>query len=79
MAILQGLEYWNSYLWPLMVTRSDAVRLVSVAVAIFFERDPKVWGEIMAFSVLASLPIVLAYLWFQRLFIRSAMSSAVKG
>lgn len=78
-AILQGLEYWNSYLWPLMVTRSDAVRPVSVAVAIFFERDPKEWGEIMAFSVLASLPIVVAYLFFQRLFIRSAMSSAVKG
>jgi ABC-type glycerol-3-phosphate transport system permease component len=33
----------------------------------------------MAFSVLASLPIVLAYLWFQKLFIRSARSSAVKG
>jgi multiple sugar transport system permease protein len=78
-AILQGLEYWNSFLWPLMTTRSDAVRPVSVAVAIYFERDPKEWGEIMAFSVLASLPIVLAYLWFQKLFIRSAMSSAVKG
>ena len=78
-AILQGLEYWNSFLWPLMVTRSDDVRPISVAVAIYFERDPKAWGEIMAFSVLASLPIVLAYLWFQRLFIASAMSSAVKG
>jgi multiple sugar transport system permease protein len=77
--ILQGLEYWNSYLWPLMVTRSDAVRPVSVAVSIYFERDPKEWGEIMAFSVMASLPIVTAYLLFQRLFIRSAMSSAVKG
>jgi multiple sugar transport system permease protein len=78
-AILQGLEYWSSYLWPLMVTRSDAVRPVSVAVSIFYERDPKEWGEIMAFSVLASLPIVVAFLFFQRLFIRSAMSSAVKG
>ena len=78
-AILQGLEYWNSFLWPLMVTRSDDVRPISVAVAIYFERDPKVWNEIMAFSVLASLPIVIAYLWFQRLFIASAMSSAVKG
>ena len=78
-AILQGLEYWNSFLWPLMVTRSDDVRPISVAVAIYFERDPKEWGEIMAFSVLASLPIVIAYLWFQRLFIASAMSSAVKG
>jgi multiple sugar transport system permease protein len=78
-AILQGLEYWNSYLWPLMVTRSDNVRPVSMAVAIFYERDPKQWGEIMAFSVLASLPVVIAFLLFQRFFIGSAMSSAVKG
>ena len=78
-AILQSLEYWNAFLWPLMVTRGSAVRPVSLALAQFFSTPPPVWGEVMAFSTLMSLPILAVYLVFQRWFIQSAMGSGVKG
>ncbi|MFQ5940037.1 MAG: carbohydrate ABC transporter permease [Alphaproteobacteria bacterium] len=78
-AILQSLEYWNSFLWPLMVTRGTEFRPLSVAMAQFFGRDPKVWGDIMAFSVMTSLPILIAYFAFQRWFIQSVVGSAIKG
>ena len=57
-AILQSLEYWNAFLWPLMVTRGSQVRPVSLALAQFFSTPPPVWGEVMAFSTLMSLPIL---------------------
>lgn len=50
-----------------------------MALALFYEREPKAWGGITASSVLASLPVVAALLLARRLFVRSAMSSAVKG
>jgi multiple sugar transport system permease protein len=78
-AILQSLEYWNAFLWPLMVTRSNAVRPVSLALAQFFGTPPPIWGEVMAFSVLMSLPILVIYLAFQRWFIQSAIGSGIKG
>lgn len=78
-AILQSLEYWNAYLWPLMVTRSSDVRPVSLALAQFFGTPPPIWGDVMAFSVLMSLPILVVYLVFQRWFIQSAIGSGVKG
>ncbi|MCW5616900.1 MAG: carbohydrate ABC transporter permease [Rhodocyclaceae bacterium] len=78
-AILQSLEYWNAFLWPLMVTRGAEVRPVSLALAQFFGTPPPVWGDVMAFSVLMSAPILLVYLLFQRWFIQSAMGSGVKG
>lgn len=78
-AILQSLEYWNAFLWPLMVTRGAEVRPVSLALAQFFGTPPPVWGDVMAFSVLMSLPILLLYLAFQRWFVQSAMGSGVKG
>jgi multiple sugar transport system permease protein len=78
-SILQSLEYWNSFLWPLMVTRGADVRPVSLALAQFFGTPPPVWGQVMAFSVLMSAPILLVYLLFQRWFIQSAMGSGVKG
>lgn len=78
-AILQSLEIWNSYLWPLMVTRGADVRPVSVALAQFFGTPPPVWGDVMAFSVMMSLPVLFVYLIFQRWFIQSAVNAAVKG
>ena len=78
-AILQSLEYWNAYLWPLMITRGPATRPVSLALAQFFGTPPYLWGDLMAFSVMMSLPILIVYLAFQRWFIQSVVSSAVKG
>ncbi len=78
-AILQGLEFWNSFLWPLMVTRGVEYRPLSVALAQFFGRDLKVWGDIMAFTTLSSLPLLIVYFVFQRGFIQSAIGSSIKG
>ena len=62
-----------------MVTRGTEFRPLSVAMSQFFGRDPKVWGDIMAFSVMTSLPILIAYLAFQRWFIQSVVGAAIKG
>jgi multiple sugar transport system permease protein len=78
-AILQSLEYWNAYLWPLMVTRGSEVRPVSLALAQFFGTPPPIWGDVMAFSVLMSLPILAVYFGFQRWFIQSTIGSGIKG
>ena len=78
-AILQSLEYWNAFLWPLMVTRGPDVRPVSLALAQYFGTPPPRWGDMMAFSAMMSLPILVIYLAFQRWFIQSIVSSAVKG
>ncbi|MEZ5670429.1 MAG: carbohydrate ABC transporter permease [Alphaproteobacteria bacterium] len=78
-AILQSLEYWNAFLWPLMVTRGPEVRPVSLALAQYFGTPPPLWGDMMSFSVMMSLPILVIYFAFQRWFIQSIVNSAVKG
>jgi multiple sugar transport system permease protein len=78
-AILQSLEYWNAYLWPLMVTRGSEARPVSLALAQFFGTPPPIWGDIMAFSVLMSLPVLVVYFAFQRWFVQSTIGSGIKG
>jgi len=77
--ILQSLEYWTSFLWPLMVTRGADYAPLSVAMNHFFGTPPRRWGQIMAFASLTALPLLLVYLGFQRWFIQSAAQSGVKG
>ncbi|MER3483005.1 MAG: sugar ABC transporter permease [Meiothermus sp.] len=78
-AILGFLDTWNSYLWPLMVTRGTEFRPLGVAMAAYFGTKQAYWGNIMAFAVLMSLPVALVFLAFQRWFVASVVGSSVKG
>jgi multiple sugar transport system permease protein len=79
-AILQFLEMWNAYLWPVMVTRGPEVRPLTVAMGAFFGTNQRIpWGDVMAFAVSMAVPVILFFLLMQRQFIASVMSSGVKG
>ncbi len=77
-AILLGIETWNQYLWPLMVTQTSYARPISVGIASFFGADSIFWNDAMAASVVMMAPVLLLYLLFQRWFVASVMGSAVK-
>lgn len=76
--ILLGIEMWNQYLWPMLVTQSDYARPISVAIAGFFGQDTVFWNTAMAASVLMMVPVLVFYLFFQKWFMNS-FAGAVKG
>lgn len=81
-AILTFLPQWNSYLWPLLVIQREELRPVQVGLRYFFasgtaEGTP--WGQIMAYTSLITIPVVVVFLLFQKAFISSVASSGVKG
>ncbi len=78
-AILQFLEIWNSYLWPIMVTRGPEYRPLSVAMSAYFDSNKAYWGNIMAFAVSMAIPVILFFLVLQRQFVASVTNSGVKG
>lgn len=78
-AILQFLEYWGSFLWPLMVTRGFNYRPLTVGMQTFFGQWPREWGDIMAFATMMTVPTLVMFVVFQRWFIQSVASAGVKG
>jgi multiple sugar transport system permease protein len=77
-AILTFLPAWNSYLWPLMVVQTENLRPVMVGVS-YFQSLRVLWGQIMAYSTLITIPVLVMFLALQRQFIRSIASAGVKG
>lgn len=77
-AILTFLPAWNQYLWPLMVVQQEKMRPVMVGMQYFFQLDTA-WGEVMAYTSLITLPVLVVFMSFQGAFIRSVASSGVKG
>jgi multiple sugar transport system permease protein len=77
-AILTFLPAWNQYLWPLMVTQSEAIRPAMVGIDYFKQLNVS-WGQIMAFASVITVPVLVLFVAFQRSFINSIASSGVKG
>jgi len=77
-AILTFLPAWNSYLWPLMVVQEESLRPVMVGMQYFFQLNTA-WGEVMAYTSLITLPVLIVFLSFQRAFVSSVAASGVKG
>jgi multiple sugar transport system permease protein len=77
-AILTFLPAWNSYLWPLMVVQEESKRPVMIGVQYFQQLAPA-WGEIMAYSTIITIPVLIFFLAFQRSFVSSIAATGVKG
>jgi multiple sugar transport system permease protein len=78
-AVLTFLVTWNDVSWPAIAISSDAHETLPLGIASFRSRAQTNESAIMAADVLATLPVLLAFLAAQRTFVRSIAGSAVKG
>jgi ABC-type glycerol-3-phosphate transport system permease component len=84
-AIITFLSTWNSFFWPLIVTRSDSVRTLPVGIAQFLSlRAGMVQGQMsigqsMAGAVFAALPPIVVFVILQRYFIEGISRTGIKG
>jgi len=61
------LTTWNAFLHPLVLTTSESMRTLPVGLALFAQSEHRVdWGALLAGSTVATVPVVLAFLFFQR-------------
>jgi len=68
---------WNQYLWPLMATNSDKMKVVVVGIAstIPTGTQPPEWNLVMAVAMMALIPPVLVVLFMQRWFMHGLLET----
>ncbi len=79
--LLAFIAAWNEFLFALTFTLSSEMRTVPVAIALIsgassFELP---WGNIMAASVIVTVPLIVLVLIFQRMIVSGLTAGAVKG
>lgn len=77
-AIFAFLGSWNALLWPLLVTKTEAMRTVEVGLSVFLQEEGTDHRLLMAASTLVLLPILALFLIGQRRFIEG-VSAGIKG
>lgn len=79
LATLQFTWIWNDFLWPLIFTQSDDKRTIMLGLVFLNGQYSVAWGVQGALSLVASLPTLVVFLFFQRYFIKGMTMGAVKG
>ena len=82
LAVLGTLQFtwiWNDFLWPLIFVNSDDKRTIMLGIVSLRGQYSVAWGIQGALSLLASLPTLLVFLFFQRFFIKGMAMGAIKG
>ena len=81
MMILTAIGEWNNFLWPLIITESESMANLPVAIALLKNSGAGnigSQGPLMAFALLISLPTILLYFVTQKHFVRGIALSGLK-
>jgi multiple sugar transport system permease protein len=78
-AILTFQGMWNGLFWPVVLLQDQSQYTIPIGIAQFIQKYTTLWPQLMAASVIAILPIVLLFVFFQRYFVAGVTAAAVKG
>jgi multiple sugar transport system permease protein len=80
-AILQFQGTWNAFFWPVILLRDRDHWTIPMSLYLFRESGGLTtnWPPLMAVIVIATIPILVLYVFFQRFFVEGVAASGVKG
>jgi multiple sugar transport system permease protein len=70
---------WEDFFWPLIVMSSPDKYTAPVGLALFVVQNRTSWNLLFAGSVIATIPMILVFIVFQRQFVQGIALTGVKG
>ena len=78
-ALVMFTAQWNAFMWPLLVARSDKLKMLQVALADFQRENGTMWAELFAGITISMVIPCVILIPFQKYYIRGIASSGTKG
>ncbi|MFE9611319.1 carbohydrate ABC transporter permease [Streptomyces sp. NPDC006012] len=79
LVIFTFMSQWNSFIWPLLMLNTEDKYTVPVALNTLTGLSHVDYSGLMLGSLLATLPLMVIFLLFQRQFVAGLLGGAVKG
>ena len=77
-SIYAFITSWNEYMFAFTLNNSEAMKTLSVGIAELNGYQQVVWNDMMAASILASIPLIILFAFLQNYFINGLTAGAVK-
>ena len=79
LGVLTLIANWNNLMWAFVVLRSEHMQTMPLLIYLLQGETLTPWGMLMAAGVLATAPLVIAFLLFQKAFVGGMTAGAVKS
>jgi arabinosaccharide transport system permease protein len=79
MTILLAMMSWNMFVWPLIVLRSNRNFTIPIGLSSLITAYGNNYSVLIPGAVLAIIPVIVVFLFNQRLFVSGLASGGVKG
>ena len=76
LAVITFVQQWNNFLWPLIITNTDDLRVLTVGIASFQSSYGASWNLMMAATFIALGPLLVLFFLFQKGIVRSIQLGA---
>lgn len=80
LAIFTFITSWNSFIWPLIITNSENMMTLPLGLAVFkgSYREIIEWGDLLACSMICTIPTIIIFLLGQKLIMNDMLKGGVK-
>ena len=78
-AILNFIASWNAFLWPLLITNNDKMRVLTIGLTHFTNESGSQVHLQMAAATIIIIPVVIIYLFLQKYIISGVTRGGLKG
>lgn len=80
LAVFSMIGFWNDYYWPLVITSTDEMRTLALGIGHFKSLEGMGnWQLLMAAATLATIPMVVVFLFARKALIENITKGAIKG
>ena len=73
------LYSWEEYSWANVNIGDSANRTLPIGIALFQTEHLTEWGQVFAASLVALIPVVIIFIFFQRYFVQGISTTGIKG
>jgi ABC-type glycerol-3-phosphate transport system permease component len=78
-ALFAFTHAWNEFLYALVFVHSNDTKTFTAGLTGLIMGDTFIWGQLMASSVIAIIPILIIYIAAQRYIVEGLAAGSVKG
>ncbi|MGC6174814.1 carbohydrate ABC transporter permease [Lacrimispora sp. 38-1] len=78
-AILTFIQYWNDFIWPVMVITDTRKYTVQMSLNSLFAIKPVNYGNVMAGLTFITIPVLIIFLCMQKYYVQGIASTGAKN
>lgn len=78
LAILQFMWNWDNFLWPFLMLMDDSKYTIPIGLSMFSSQWQFDYASVLAGGMIAIIPVLIVYIFFQRKFIEGIALTGIK-